>query len=409
MTTPQAPESINESDLLAALAELAVCFGANLQPGQILTISSEPGQENLARAIAETAYRHGARYVDLNVFDLHLKRARALYAAPDTLDYVPPWLGARVLQVGELRCARVGLTGPVEPHVMDGVDPELLGRDMLPALHESIQVVDARTTNWTAVPCPTGGWAAAVYPDLEPPTALARLWADVAHICRLDEPDPAAAWEQRLDDLMAVSARLEALGLDALHFEGPGTDLTIGLFASSHWSAARFETVDGLVHAPNLPTEEVFTTPDPARVDGVATSTKPLFAGGTMITGLSVRFEGGHAVSIEADRGGEVLRAMSRHDENASRLGEVALVDRQGRIGPLGTVFYDTLIDENAASHIAIGQAYETGVRDVAERELVNRSSIHVDFMIGADDVAVTGLLRDGSRVPLLRDGDWQI
>jgi aminopeptidase len=128
-----------------------------------------------------------------------------------------------------------------------------------------------------------------------------------------------------------------------------------------------------------------------------------------MITGLRVGFEGGHAISIEADRGAEVLRAMSRHDENATRLGEVALVDRQGRIGPLGTVFYDTLIDENAASHIAIGQAYETGVRDVADRELVNRSSIHVDFMIGADDVAVTGVLKDGSRVPLLRDGDWQI
>ena len=134
-----------------------MCFGANLQPGQILTISSEPGQEKLARAIAESAYRHGARYVDLSVFDLHLKRARALYAEPDTLDYVPPWLGARVLQLGELRCARVGLTGPVEPHLMDGVDPELLGRDMLPALNESIQVVDDRTTNWTAVPCPTRG------------------------------------------------------------------------------------------------------------------------------------------------------------------------------------------------------------------------------------------------------------
>ena len=409
MTTRQATESISESDLVGTLADLAVCFGANLQPGQILTISSEPGQEELARAIAESAYRHGAQYVDLSVFDLHLKRARALYAAPDTLEFVPPWLGARMLQIGELHCARVGLTGPVEPNLMDGVDPERLGRDMLPRLAESTQLIEARTTNWTAVPCPTEGWAAAVYPGLEPSTALARLWADVAHICRLEEPVPAAAWEQRLDDLMAVSARLEALGLDALHFEGPGTDLTIGLFASSHWSAARFETIDGLVHAPNLPTEEVFTTPDPERVDGVVTATKPLFTSETTITGLRMRFEGGHAVRFEADRGVEVLRAMSRRDENANRLGEVALVDRQGRIGPLGTVFYDTLIDENAASHIAIGQAYETGVRDAADRELVNRSSIHVDFMIGANDVAVTGVLRDGSRVPLLRDGDWQI
>jgi aminopeptidase len=409
MTNLHALEMMTATDYVRALADLTVRFGANLQPGQVMAISSEPGKEPLARAIADTAYAHGALFVDLSVFDVHLKRSRALHAAPDTLSYVPPWLGHRAVELGEHHCARVALTGPVDPWLMDDVDPGLIGLDMLPALAESVKLIEARTTNWTACPCPTEGWATAVYPDLEPAQALARLWRDIAHICRLDEPDPVAAWQERLAKLSTIAERLDALRLDAVRFDGPGTELTVGLFTSSHWSAAHFETVDGIVHAPNIPTEEVFTTPDPTRVDGLVTSTTPLHTSGTTITGLRVEFEGGRAVSIEADRGAEVLRTLSRHDDNAARLGEVALVDRDGRIGPLGTVFYDTLIDENAASHIALGQAYETAVTDPGQRELVNRSGIHIDFMIGSDDVAVTGLRSNGDEVPLLRAGAWQI
>ncbi len=409
MINQQPLDSMTETELVESLAELTVRLGANLQPGQILTISSEPGKERLARAIAEAAYRHGALFVDLSVFDPHLKRARALHADPDTLKYVPPWLGARALAIGEHHCARVALTGPVEPNIMDGVDPTRLGLDMLPFLAEGMQVLEARTTNWTAVPCPTQGWATLVHPDLEPDAALARLRREVAHICRLDEPDPVAAWEQRLANLTATATRLDELGLDALRFDGPGTELTIGLLRGSHWAAARFETVDGIVHAPNLPTEEVFTTPDPERVDGFVSATKPLFTSGTTISGLRVRFQGGRAVAIEAERGAEALRAMSERDAGASRLGEVALVDREGRIGPLQTVFFDTLIDENAASHIALGQAYEMVVDDPEDRARINRSEIHVDFMIGGDGVAVTGLLADGQEIPLLRGGAWQI
>ena len=182
-------------------------------------------------------------------------------------------------------------------------------------------------------------------------------------MCRLDEADPIAAWRQRLAALGHTAGKLDDLRLDRLHFEGPGTDLTIGLLPSSHWCAAHFTTVDGIEHAPNLPTEEVFTTPDPERVEGTVTATKPLFTSGTTITGLKVRFSGGRAVSIEADEGAEVLREVSEHDDGAARLGEVALVDREGRIGQLDTVFYDTLIDENASSHIAIGQGYELAVK----------------------------------------------
>jgi aminopeptidase len=236
-----------------------------------------------------------------------------------------------------------------------------------------------------------------------------RLWEEAAHVLRLDEPDPIAAWEARFAKLSEAKEKLDELALDSVRFEGPGTDLTIGLLESSRWLSADFTTIDGIRHAPNLPTEEVFTTPDPERVDGVVRSTKPLFTSGQLITGLSVRFEGGSAVAIDADQGAETLRGLSQRDAGAARLGEVALVDREGRIGPLGTVFYDTLFDENAASHIALGQAFEFAVEAQADRERINRSQVHIDFMIGANDVAVTGLTREGREVPLLRDGSWQL
>jgi aminopeptidase len=389
------------------LAELIVRFGANVQPGQVVGVASEPGKEALARAITASAYRAGAKFVDVSVFDIHLKRLRAKYADPDSLSWVPSWYGDRIIALGELHGATIALTGPVEPHLMRDVDPELLGRDMLPRVRESIEVLNQRTVNWTVAPCPTPGWASLVYPDLTGPEALDRLWQEIAHVCRLDEPDPVAAWDERLDRLDAVTRRLD--DLDAVRFEGPGTALTVGLLRSSRWQAARLRTVDGLVHAPNLPTEEVFTTPDPARVDGTVSSTKPLFASGALITGLRVRFEAGRAVQIDADEGADTLRTLCARDEGAARLGEVALVDRESRIGHLGTVFFDTLLDENAASHIALGQGFEFAVGDEADRAQVNHSELHIDFMIGSDAVAVTGLRPGGDEVPLLRQGVWQV
>ncbi len=391
------------------MATLAVRLGANVQPGQIVAVSSEPGKEQLARAIAEAAYAAGAKFVDLTVFDVYFKRARALNAERDTLGYVPPWLGERVLALGDHRAARISLSGPVAPHALDDVDPELISLDRLPRVPESMKVLNEATTNWTIVPCPTPAWASLVYPRLEPPAALDRLWSEIAHVTRLDEPDPVAAWESRLAELKRVSSALDQLKLDRLHFAGPGTDLSVGLLPSSRWLAAKFETADGIEHQPNIPTEEVFTTPDPARVDGVVRSTKPLFTSGTTVTGLEIRFEGGRAVEVDAEQGAEVMRGMIAADEGAARLGEVALVDREGRIGPLGTVFFDTLLDENAASHLALGHGYVAGVGDAADVERANKSVIHTDFMIGSNDVAVTGFESNGNAVPLLRDGTWQI
>jgi aminopeptidase len=400
---------MSDSPYVRELAELLVRFGANVQPGQIVSVGSEPGKEPVARAIAQAAYEAGAKFVDVTSFDVHVKRARALHADPDTLGFVPPWYGERVLALGAAQAATIALTGPVAPKIMADVDPARLGEDMLPSVREAIEVLNARKVNWTAGPCPTPGWAQLVHPGLEPEQALERLWEEIAHVCRLDEADPVAAWNERLDHLLAIAQKLNELSLDCVRFEGPGTDLSVGLLRSSRWLAARLDTVGGIVHVPNIPTEEVFATPDPERVDGFVTSTKPLFTSGRLITGLRVRFEGGVAVEIDAEDGAETLRALSQRDAGAARLGEVALVDREGRIGQLGTVFYDTLLDENASSHIALGQGLEFDLRDGDDSERINQSEIHIDFMIGSDEVAVTGVARDGAEVALLRDGIWQI
>ena len=393
---------------LERFADLVVGFAANVQPGQVVAVGSEPGKEPLTRAVADAAYRAGAKFVDVQYFDLHVKRSRILRAAEDTLDYVPSWYGDRILALGDQRCARIGLSGSVAPGLLDGLDPARAGRDQLPFVRETGIVVNAATTNWTIVPCPTVGWAQQVYPDLDPDAALARLWEQVVHVCRLDEDDPVAAWTARLDDLITAANRLTARRFSELHLEGPGTDLHVGLLPTSTWICASFDTVDGIRHMPNLPSEEVFSAPDPQRVDGVVAATKPLDLGGTIVEGLRVRFEGGRAVQVDAEANADALRARVALDEGAARLGEIALVDREGRIGPLDTVFYDTLLDENAATHVALGNAYAFCAED-EDKPRLNTSAIHIDFMIGSSEVAVTGVTDAGERVPVLRDGSWQL
>ena len=395
---------------LQRLADLIVGFGANVQPDQVVGISSEPGKEYLTRAVAASAYRRGARFVDVSWFDPWVKRARIEHARDDTLEYVPPWYGERILTLGDMRASRISFAGPAAPGLLDDLDPVRAGRDRLPAVKESGQVVNARTTNWTIAPCPTPEWAQLVHPDLSPDVALERLEAAVLHVCRLDEPDPVEAWKARMDTLVGVTRRLDEGAFDAIHLEGPGTDLTVGLFSSSRWQAARFATVDGIVHMPNIPSEEVFTTPDPRRVEGTVTSTKPLvLIDGTVVRGLKVRFADGRAVDVDADTGAATMRTILDRDEGAARLGELALVDAEGRIGALDTVFYDTLLDENAASHIAVGAGFPFCVKDEADHPHVNQSSIHIDFMIGSPEVSATGITRDGRRVPVLVGGAWQL
>jgi len=382
-----------------------------VQPGQIVAVSCEPGKEFMVRAIAASAYRHGAKFVDVQYFDPWVKRARVEYARDEDLDFIPDWHGQRLLALGEVGAARVGLSGPVAPGLLEDLDPARVGRDRFPALKEAGKVVNDRTTNWTIAPCPTPAWAKVVFPDLDDAEALERLERHLVHVCRLDEDDPVAAWRERADFLVATAERLTQRSFDALHYQGEGTDLTVGLLPNARWAAARFERADGLEHMPNLPTEEVFTSPDPGRVDGTVASTKPLvLMDGTVVRNLRVRFEGGRAVQIDADSAAETLRTICARDEGAARLGEIALVDREGRIGQLDTVFYDTLLDENAASHIAFGQGFPFLLGSTnGDRGEVNASEIHIDFMIGSNELAVTGMTKSGERVPVLRDGSWQI
>lgn len=400
-----------DANLLERYADLIVSVGANVQPDQVLAVEALPEAQPLVAAIARRAYKEGARYVDVVYIDAAVKRIRAESAPDDSLEWVPPWLGRRMLDLGDLDAARVVLVPLVPPGLLDGVDPARAGRDRLPTVEELFKVIDDRSVAWTLSPHPTRSWAQIVYPELDADAALERLWEDVAHVCRLDEPDPAAAWNERIEQIWQVARRLDALDLDALRFTGPGTELTVGLLPSSRFAkeggASRTRT--GVRHVPNLPTEEVYTTPDPERTEGFVTATKPLDVSGSLVTGLRVRFEHGRAVQIDADANVEALRGRCATDAGALRLGEVALVDRESRIGKLGRTFFTTLLDENAASHLALGDAYASPIADPADLPRINASAVHIDFMIGSDEVDVTGVTKSGAEVPVLRGGSWQI
>ena len=398
-------------ELLEQYAKLIVGFGANVQPDQVLAVEGPPEAAPLVHRIARRAYERGARYVDVVYFDPLVKRIRIETAAEDSLDWVPPWLGRRMLDLGDLDAARIVLTPIVPPGLMNGTDPARAGRDRLPTVPELFKVIDDRSIAWTVSPFPTEAWAQLVFPDLEPAAAIDALWQDVAHVCRLDEPDPAEAWRRRIDEIWQVASRLDDLDLDALRFVGPGTDLTVGLLPSSRFAkeGGSSTTRTGIRHVPNLPTEELYTTPDPERTEGVVTSTKPLDVGGSIIAGLRIRFERGRAVEIEADANAEALQQQCATDEGAARLGEVALVDGESRIGRLGRTFFNTLLDENAASHVALGDAYSSPIADTADLPRINVSDIHVDFMIGSEDVTVSGVTRGGDELPLLVGGSWQV
>jgi aminopeptidase len=390
------------------LAKLAVEIGANVQHDQIVAVTYSPGMEPLARAVARKAYERGARFVDPFVFDGEIKRIRLESAREETLDFVPDWWGQRVLALGDANAARISIAPTPDPGALAGADPERASKDDLPFLKESITLMKDRSTNWTIVPYPTPGWARKVHPDLAPHEALQKLTDQLAHILRLEADDPSAAWQARGDELGAVADRLVEKGFDALRFRGPGTDLKVGLFPSSRFIAARVTNAKDITHYANLPSEEIFSTPDPTRTEGTVTASKPLDVAGTLIEGLKVRFEGGRAVEIDADTGADVLRGRAAKDDGAARVGEVALVDRAGRIAETGTVFFNTLLDENAASHIALGNAYRDAVPE-SDWDKVNESQIHIDFMIGSPEVHVFGLDADGNETPVLAGGEWKI
>ena len=292
----------DHSEDVDRLADLLVGFGANLQPGQILGVTAYLGMEDAARAVARAAYKRGAKYVDVFWWDQLVKRARLELADDETLDYIPPWLEQRMEWLSDERAARVTLTG-TSAGVFDGIDPARTGRDSLPYISAVPRIVNERTTNWTAGPCPNVGWAERVHPELEPQAALDKLWEEITYVLRLDTEDPVEAWRERMKVIVASADRMTDRRFDSLHLKGAGTDLTIGLLPSSKWLGADFSTADGITHYPNLPTEEVFTTPDPERVDGHVSATMPLELYGSYMNGIRIEFEGGRAVKVDADEG----------------------------------------------------------------------------------------------------------
>jgi aminopeptidase len=390
-----------------ALAALAVEVSANVADGQTVIVRAHLSDAPLVRAIVRAAYRRGAHQVEVDWSDPLVRRIRLEEADDAALGWVSPWVDELPRKLGELHGAMIVLAGDPAPGLYDDIDVGRLGRDTVP-LPEWGQVVGERTVNWGAVPSPTREWACLIHPGVDCDAALERLWSQIERVCRLDEPDPGAAWRARSAELAASAQRLTLAQLDSLHFEGDGTDLHVGLLPGVHWEGGGFTTVWGREHLPNIPTEEVFTSPDPARTEGTVRSTKPLLVNGRAITGLRMRFEGGRAVEIEADSGAELLRELSRRDEGAGRLGEVALVDGSGRIGSLDTIFHHTLLDENAASHIAIGLGFAFLAEDPHSAGRINVSAVHTDFMIGGPGIRVSGRTQDGHEVTILNgDGTW--
>jgi aminopeptidase len=394
---------------LERYARLAVQVGLNLQPGQILGINALIEHAPLARAIAREAYEAGARYVDVLYTDQHVRRAHIELAADAELGHSPAWLVARLRHLGEVGGALCAITGNPEPELFADLDGDRVGRArMREVAEESLKLTDG-LCNWTIVAYPNEGWAQTVLgePDVE------RLWEAVGRAVRLDQPDPIAAWREHLARLQQRAATLNERRFDHLRYRGPGTDLTVGLHPDGDWLAALDES-RGIKHVANMPTEEVFTTPDARRVDGTVRSTLPLQIQGNIVRDLEVRFANGRAVEVRAASGEDVMRAHVATDDGSTRLGEVALVDGHSAVGNTGLVFYDTLFDENASSHIAFGAsivqalpwAAELSAEDRHERG-VNHSSIHTDFMIGSNELEIDGVSTAGEAVAILRHGDW--
>jgi aminopeptidase len=295
--------------------------------------------------------------------------------------------------------------GRPEPQLLADLDGDRVGRAIQTEIAELVQEQHRNNTiNWCGIGAPNEGWATQIFgePDVD------RLWDKVAFCMRLDEPDPVAAWRDHIARLDARAAALTELRPDALHYRGPGTDLTVGIFPTAHWGSARFRTSGGIDYVANMPTEEIFTTPDPRRADGTIRSSMPLSLGGQIVRGLELTFEDGRIVNVDAEEGADVIRTQLATNENAGRLGEVALVTSESRVGQTGTLFFDTLFDENAACHIAYGMglayAFE-GEPDPA----INVCNIHVDFMVGAPELEVDAVLADGSEIELIRGEEWQL
>ncbi len=394
---------MNPDSRLERYAELVVGLGANVQPGQEVFIVPQIEHMELARALARASYKAGASYVHVNYMDPHVRRAMIELGPDEALTYAPEFVKKFVESfAGNALLATIG---DAEPELMADLDGERVGRAMpIEVIQIRMQQFVENSVNWCGVGAPNEGWAKQVYgePDVE------RLWKELAFCMRLDEADPVAAWREHLARLRERGAALDALDADAIRYRGPGTDLTVGLLPNARWHSGASTTGGGIEYVANMPTEEVFTSPDSRRADGTIRSSMPLVLSSQIIRGLELTFEDGRIVNVEAETGADVVRAELANIPNADRLGELALVTGDSRVGQTGTLFYNTLFDENATCHIAYGAGFPF-VFDGEPDEGLNVANTHVDFMVGGPELEVDALLADGTAVPVIRNEEWQL
>jgi aminopeptidase len=401
---------------LDRLAEVAVRAGLGLAPGQELVMTATLDAVPLAQRITEHAYKAGASLVTTLFTDEQAGLLRFRYGADASFDAAASWLFEGMAQAYRSGAARLAITGN-DPSLLSKQDPEKVSRvnrATSKAYRPALELIVRHEINWTIVACATPAWAAAVFPDLPQDEALARLWDAIFAASRADQPDPVAAWKVHDANLHARAGQLNQKRYSALRFRGPGTDLRVGLADDHLWLGGGTTAGNGRYCIPNMPTEEVFTTPHKDRVEGRVTSTKPLSYQGTMIEEISVEFQAGKIVEAHAARGEQVLQRMIETDEGARQLGEVSLVPHSSPIASSGLLFMNTLFDENAACHIALGQAYSTCLKDgdtLTPQQLASRgantSLIHVDWMIGSNRIDVDGISAAGESEPVMRAGEW--
>ena len=401
---------------LDLLAEVAVKVGLGLAAGQELVMTASLDALPLARKITEQAYRAGASLVTTLYSDDEATLMRYRYAPDAAFDKAAKWLYDGMGAAFKSGAARLAIAGG-NPALLSNEDPDKVGRAnraVSQAYRPALELITRHEINWTIVACATPAWAAQMFPDAAPEEAMAKLWDAIFATTRIDVEDPVGEWKRHDASLQKRAAYLNQKRYAALHYRGPGSDFKLGLADDHVWMGGGTTAGNGQYCIPNMPTEEVFTTPHKDRADGTVTSTKPLSHQGTMIEGIQCRFENGRIVEARATRGQEVLQKLIDTDEGARRLGEVALVPHSSPIAHSGTTFLNTLFDENAASHIALGQAYTSCLKDgekLTPDELAakgaNDSLIHVDWMIGSEKLDIDGVTASGSEEPLMRQGEW--
>jgi aminopeptidase len=400
---------MTDNNRLERFAELVVHIGANVQPGSGVRLSSDVAHLEIARAVVESAYLAGAAWVEVDLSDGPIRRSRLTHEDIETLTRSRPWAIERTAAWAAGRGVAIHLVGDPDPHLLDGVDPAkaaAVRREEVSAYREATLVQRRR---WTVVAAPNPGWAREIFGEPD----VVRLWDAVATAMRLDEADPVACWRERAAQLAARARALNALELTGMRYRSAGTDLTVGLVPNSRWTGGALQDPDGVSYLPNIPTEEVFTSPDRRRADGTISLTKPVIIGGQVVEGLQVTFSGGRITGVTAASGAQTVRAQLDTDEGARSLGEVSLVDRDSRIAQAGILFHNTLFDENAACHVAWGQSFPFAVADGLDQtnderyEIgLNRSAVHTDVVIGGDGMTVTGTGPKGT-VEIIRDDEW--